>query len=139
MKTIINNQQENYVSYEFATYLKGKGYLNRVHSYWIENRIGVKNSNNYGLCFSTLRQNNIPHGFDSKEINRIYRPTHSIAQQWMWDNFRIWISVDIVGEGLFFSTIVGKDICAIIDTQYKTSQQATNTAFEYIMTNDLLK
>ena len=131
MKQINNNIQESYCSFEVSKLLKEKGWMVRTHKYLFTD------SQDAGrFWFSTLRDGNIPHGFDGKEEERVYIPTHSLAIEWLRVNFGVCIYFKRITINDFNVCYIGDNLCEIeLSGLFNSPQEATEAALLYTLKN----
>lgn len=127
IKTINNNIQEIYCSFEISKLLKEKGFDCGVIALYDKNGF-----HEYG---------NVPYGMDhsynsSNKKDEICSPTHALVIEWIRVNFDIWISVDYTKESKWFYNIVLlSEDGGNIKTNFNSQTEAYSEAIEYTLKN----
>lgn len=113
-KTINNDIEESYCSFEVSKLLKEKGFDCKVK--------GTRNSD---TPFS--------------EIDNCQIPNHALAIEWIRVNFGIWIEISISIENKWYFTLLNleskrnAEIYIINDKIYNSPQEATEAALLYVL------
>lgn len=138
MKTLNNNIQESYCSFEVSKLLKEKGFIDIEHVKYYDKGV-LKPSTTY------TRDN---YSFVEAGIEEYCTaPTHAIAIEWIRVNFGIMIFCD-KSDGSYFSYIKHEEyphdsklhinwaeITNNINMKCNTPQEATEAALLYVLTN----
>lgn len=136
MKEIDNTIQESHCSFEISRLLKEKGF--KVMPSPI-----IPTDYVLGYSYDKEDESDYPKYLefqweDCTRSDYYLRPTHTLAIQWLWVNFGVWIVIyidtDEWGSSRFYYTIDTKDDIEVGE-YYDTPQEATEEALLYVLNN----
>ena len=147
MKTINNNISEDILSFENSKEIVRLGFTIKSYPYSYYNHKGEYKGDITDYIQAVVARK------DLSELKSIAAPTIALAVKWIFENYQIWISVDLTDtttEYYFQPTIFtsndrwyndedftdgAKSICKYSEWKFNTSQEAYQVAINYTLLN----